>query len=125
MLKRWFASLTEPIQALWLRLTLGVQRRIPARYRRLLWNRYALVLAYMVIYLLFLDKYDLLSRGKRMARIHQLEQEQRFYTRDIERLRKEQHILQHDLAQLEQVARSSYYMKRPDEDVYLVEAVPQ
>jgi cell division protein DivIC len=120
-MKNPLKPLQQRIVAFGLALKARTIDRIPPVWQKRLFNRYALVLAYVLVWMLFFDKYDVLSHGRLAARIHTLEAERRYYLLEIESLRKQQYILQNDVNEIERVAREAYYMKRPNEDLFIVE----
>ena len=86
----------------------------------LLRNKYVLTFAVFAVYLTFFDHYSLLKRAELSATLDGLEREKVQYARAIE----EAEALQATIsADEERFARERYYMKRPDEDVYIVERV--
>lgn len=90
------------------------------RLRALLRNRYVVVGALAVLWMLLFDRYDISVHWRLQSRIHQLEHDRTFYQREIARLKAERRLLQTSRAEAERLARERYLMKRPDEDVYLI-----
>ncbi len=83
-------------------------------------NRYLLIVVWVVVWLLFLDKYDLRTRAKMSDRIGKLEADKAFYQKEIARLRMERNLLRNDRAEVERIAREAYLMKRDNEDIFVV-----
>jgi cell division protein DivIC len=73
------------------------------------------------IWIMFLDGNDLINRFQMQSKLKELEQEKAFYSKEIQRLKKEQKTLQVRPEFLEQFARENYFMKRKGEDIYIVE----
>ena len=70
--------------------------------------------------LLFLDKNDFFAQFDRRKELRELEQSKAYYTREIASERKELEALKTNPATLEKYAREKYYMKRDNEEIFLV-----
>ena len=86
-------------------------------------NKYVLVLLVAGIWILFFDRYYIFGQSKIKSRIYELEQDRNFYKKTCEDLKERQAVLDSDPAELEKYAREKYYMKRKDEDVFLVKTL--
>ena len=71
--------------------------------------------------MLFLDKNDLFTQIDRTRELRQLRQSKAYYTDKIARERKELEGLEHNPAVVERYAREKFYMKRDQEEIFLVE----
>lgn len=83
-------------------------------------NRYVLVLLFFIIWMLFLDNYSYLDHRILNNEIDELEDNINYYKKEI----KEDSIKIKKLKntdQIEKYAREKYYMKRENEDIYLIE----
>lgn len=74
-----------------------------------------------LLWMFFLDINDIPSQFQRNQDIRSLEQEKDFYERETEKVRKDREKLLTDDAMLEKFAREKYLMKKPSEDVYVLE----
>ena len=72
-------------------------------------------------WMFFLDANDLPSQFRRNQDIRQLEQEKAFFQDEIERVRQEREELLTNDELLEKFARERYLMKKPSEDLYVLE----
>ncbi len=89
-----------------------------ANVPRYLRNKYALVFIVFAVYITFFDHYSLLKQHDLNQTLSNLEREKVQYMRTIE----ESTALQATIdADEERFARERYFMKRADEDVYIVE----
>jgi cell division protein FtsB len=79
-----------------------------------------LILAFACIWMVFFDRYNLKSQFSMRQQIMELEQDKAFYIKSIEKVDYEYDKLYHNPKALEQYAREKYYMKRADEDVFVV-----
>lgn len=86
----------------------------------LLKNKYSLTLIAFAIWLLFFDKNDLVSQFKLRAQVYRMEQKKKFYTDKIAQINLEKQQLFANPASLEKFAREKYYMKKDNEDLYVI-----
>jgi len=71
--------------------------------------------------MLFFDGNDLINQFQLYQKMKELEQEKRFYQKNIERIEKEYKALEENPELLEKLAREKYLLKKKNEDVYIVE----
>ena len=88
--------------------------------RALLRNRYVVVGALALAWMLLFDRYDLSVHWRLDRKISQLQADRRFYRAEIARLSDERRLLMTSPAEAERLARERYLMKRPDEDLYVI-----
>ncbi len=87
---------------------------------RFLTNRYFLVFAFFVVWMIFLDNYSLLDHRILDKEINELEDNKEYYKDEI-KLDEEKIKLLKNPDQIEKYAREKYYMKRDSEDIYIIE----
>ena len=88
--------------------------RIPAPLR----NRYFLALVIFAGWLIFFDKHDVLTQWKLQRTVNKLEEDKAYYSLEIQR--QEQKRLDLELNK-EKYAREQYYMKKSNEEVFIIE----
>lgn len=71
--------------------------------------------------MLFFDSNDLLSQFKLRKRKNELANEKEFYLKRINEVKEERKALQNNNHLLEKFAREKYLMKKPSEDIYVIE----
>lgn len=90
------------------------------KFLKFLGNRYVLVLAIFIIWMLFLDNYSYLEHRVLNNQIEELNDNIDYYKTEIKkdsiRIKKLKNT-----DQIEKYAREKYYMKREDEDIYIIE----
>jgi cell division protein FtsB len=89
---------------------------IPAVFR----NKYLLAFAAFCVIILFLDKNDLLTQIERKKELRALENSRDYYSREITRLRKDYQDLTTEPSAIEKLAREAFYMKRDNEELFLI-----
>ncbi len=83
-------------------------------------NMYVLVLTVFVIWMIFFDTNSLLIHLELRKEIKKLEKQQEFLTTEIAKDKKVLKKLS-DPEELEKFAREQYYLKKKDEEIYLIE----
>lgn len=87
---------------------------------KILGNRYAIVLVFFTIWMLFLDNTSYMEHRALNKQIEELEDNKKYYQEEIKK--DEENIKQlKNPDQIEKYAREKYYMKRDSEDIYIIE----
>ncbi len=84
-------------------------------------NKYVLTLIVYLIYLTFFDSNNLGNQWQLYLQSKKLDKEKSFYTQELEKLYREKEELFSDMAHIEKFARENYFMKRSDEQIYIIE----
>ncbi len=88
--------------------------KIPKRLQ----NRYVLAIVLFFIFFLVFSKYNIYNIYKLNREVKRLEKEKRFYRSHIDKIRREKANFDHNL---EKFAREKYFVKRPGEEVFVIE----
>ena len=83
-------------------------------------NIYVLILTVFVIWMLFFDTNSLMIHLELKREIQKLEKQKEFLSKEIE---KDKKIIEQlsDPEELEKFAREEYYLKKKNEEIYLIE----
>lgn len=86
------------------------------------WKKYRkwLVIVGLTIWMLFLDRNNLINLYNYKAELSTLENKKEYYQSEIERMKSDKDIIFNDEASLERYAREKYLMKKEDEDIYII-----
>lgn len=84
-------------------------------------NKYVIALSAFALWILFFDRNDVFTQLDRKTELEKLEASKAYYEAEIVSLKKELSDLQNNPAILEKFARENFYLKRPSEDVFIVE----
>ncbi len=89
-------------------------------YLKFLANRYVLVLLFFITWMLFLDNYSYLEHRILDKEIEEIEDNIQYYKTEI---KKDSANIKHlkNIDHIEKYAREKYYMKRENEDIYIIE----
>ncbi|MES2108338.1 MAG: septum formation initiator family protein [Bacteroidota bacterium] len=83
-------------------------------------NKYFLVSAAFVVWMIFFDKNDLFSQYQYHTEVNKLKQERDFYQKETAKVTKDLEELTSNPQQLEKFAREKYLMKKDNEDVFVI-----
>jgi len=99
---------------------MGLKKLRKKKWFGLLTNMYVLVLTVFVIWMLFFDTNSLLIHLELKKEINKLEKQQQFLKEEIANDKKILEKLS-DPEELEKFARENYYLKKKNEEIYLIE----
>jgi cell division protein FtsB len=83
-------------------------------------NKYFLTTVAFIVWLVFFDSNNMLTRNRLQEKLDGLNQEKQFYLDEIRRDSTLTHDLIDDSSALEKFAREKYLMKKDKEDLFLV-----
>jgi cell division protein DivIC len=84
-------------------------------------NKYLVALSVFLLWVLFFDSRDVFSQLEKKAELNNLLESKKFYETEIVTAKKQLADIQNNAAALEKIAREKYKMKKPNEDLFLVE----
>lgn len=84
-------------------------------------NWYVLFAVLFLLWLAFFDENSILSRIQSLKELHDLEAKALYYQRKIDEDKKKVDALRSGSEALEKFARETYYMKAPNEEIFLIE----
>lgn len=89
-------------------------------FLRFLGNKYVLVLIGLAVWLMFLDNYSYFENRTINKELEELEENKAYY---IQEIKKDSASIKqlNNPDQTEKYAREKYYMKRENEDIYIIE----
>ncbi len=99
---------------------MGIKNLKKKKWFGILTNIYVLVLTVFVVWMLFFDTNSLLIHRELKKEIKNLEKTQDFLQNEIEKDKKIIKKLS-DSNELEKFAREQYYLKKKNEEIYLIE----
>lgn len=83
-------------------------------------NKYILTSIFFVIWLFAFDQNNLVERSKNIKEYNQLLKDKEYYLKKIEEDRQQLKELKTNDENLEKFAREKYFMKKENEDVYVI-----
>jgi len=83
-------------------------------------NRYFYTALAFIIWMAFFDSDNFREQMRLSNKIERLQQKKHFYQTEIQKNKSSLNALKYDTSQLEKYARETYFMKKDNEDVYVV-----
>lgn len=83
-------------------------------------NKHVITLVGFTVWITFFSQYNLLERFRLVNNLNQLRQEKLYYLEQIKRDSTRLHELTTDRDNLEKYAREQYYMRKPNEDIFII-----
>ncbi len=90
-----------------------ILKKIPAPLK----NKYFIVLAFFCALMIFFDKHDVLTQWRLQQTLNQLEKDKVYYQNKIKEAKEDKRDIE---LNTEKFARERYYMKKDDEDVFII-----
>jgi hypothetical protein len=100
-------------------------RKIYDKIPRFIKNKYFVVFVLFVVWLLFLDRNNILSQLGLRGDLHKLQKEKEFYLDETRKDSTELQRLVNDSTEAEKIGREKYMMKRDSEDIFLLVRKPK
>jgi len=83
-------------------------------------NKYFYTGLAFVVWMIFFDQESFIDRYRLNRTLERLENQKAFYLDEISKNEAAIYILENDTSQLERFAREKYYMKKDNEDVFVI-----
>ena len=94
-----------------------MSKKLPRLFR----NFYAVTCVCFLVWMIFLDANDLISRFRMGSKLRSLEDEREYYQEKISEVEKVRQELTTNKELLEKFAREQYLMKKPTEDIFIIQ----
>jgi cell division protein DivIC len=88
---------------------------------KILRNKYLVALSVFLAWIIFFDSRDIFTQMEKKGELNSLLESKHFYEKEIAAAKKQLADIQTNAAALEKIAREQYKMKKPNEDLFLVE----
>ncbi len=83
-------------------------------------NKYTITFVLFLIWLLFFDRNDAFTQMDLGRQVRKLSEEKRYYMAEIDKNKRATEELKNNVESIEKYARERYWMKKDNEDVYVV-----
>jgi len=91
-------------------------QKIPTVFK----NKYMLTLIVFLIWMLFFDAHNIVSRISGYSQLSEAKAKRKYYIKEIEANKKDMEELMTNQKTLEKFAREKYKMKKDDEDLFII-----
>jgi len=86
-------------------------------------NKYVIALAIFAVIILFTDHNNLFEQWDRKQELKELQAKKAYYQQEIEKTKRKLADLSNNTAALEKFAREKFYMKRDNEDLFVMDSI--
>ena len=86
-------------------------------------NKYVIALAIFAVIILFTDHNNLFEQWDRKQELKKLQSKKTYYEEEIEKTKRKLADLSNNVAALEKFAREKFYMKRGNEDIFVIDSL--
>lgn len=86
---------------------------------RFLRNRYAMATLLFAIWVAFFDQHNMIDQVELRAELYQLQEDREYYQSEIQQIKEDLDELLSDNSKLEKFAREKYFMKKPNEEIFV------
>jgi len=83
-------------------------------------NKFFIAFAAFTVWMLFFDERDIFTMSHQRQELRELQKSEKYYTEQINKEKTELENLKNSPATLEKYAREKYFMKRDNEDLFLI-----
>lgn len=83
-------------------------------------NKYWIAIAAFIVWIAFFDQYDLGTIFRLRNDLQKMEHDKMYYEREIESTNSKLEELNSNIDAVEKYARENYYMKKEDEDIFII-----
>jgi len=93
----------------------------PNRWYRILLNKYLIVSVFFVVWMIFFDQNSYFIHKELDKEIQKLNQDKKYYEEKLEKETIQIHQMKTNASEIERVAREKHYLKKENEDVFIIE----
>ena len=83
-------------------------------------NKYFLATAAFILWMLFFDKNDMMSQYEYRSQANKLQEEKEYFEKETAQVKTDLDELNTNLNTAEKFAREKYFMKKDNEDLYVI-----
>ena len=87
---------------------------------KILRNKYLILFLFFILWVIFIDDYNLINQSKIKNTVDDLKSQKEFYITEIKSDSTELYKLQNDPAEQERFAREKFLMKKENEDIFII-----
>jgi len=88
-------------------------------------NKYTIGIIVFVVWMTFFDRNDIISQVSLRSQLSTLQSDKQYYIEEIERNKNDMNELMSNNENLEKFAREKYYMKKEDEEIFVIVTEPK
>ena len=83
-------------------------------------NKYVVTLLIFILWIIFIDNYNIISQYKTYEHLKNLKETKEFYKKEIEKDSTQLYNLRNDTGEQERFAREKFLMKKENEEIFII-----
>ena len=83
-------------------------------------NKYLILFLFFILWIIFIDDYNLINQSKIKSKVEDLKKQKEFYITEIKSDSTELYKLQNDPDEQEKFAREKFLMKKENEEIFII-----
>ena len=83
-------------------------------------NKYTITIFLFLIWMLFIDDYNLINKKSTIKKINYLQERKKFLSNEIKKDIIKKILLENNVNEQERIAREKYLMKKDNEDLFII-----
>lgn len=89
-------------------------------FKKYILNKYFITSLVFLVWMLFFDQESFIDQIRMSRTLRGLERQKEYYQHEISTIKEAINVLEHDTTHLERYAREKYFMKKDNEDVFVI-----
>jgi hypothetical protein len=98
-----------------------IEKEKSGKWYKILLNKYLIVAVFFVVWMIFFDQNSYFIHKELNKEIKELNHDKKYYTEKLEKESIQIHRMKTNVDEIERVAREKHYLKKEDEDVFIIE----
>ncbi len=83
-------------------------------------NKYVVTLLIFILWIIFIDNYNIISQYKTYKQIKDLKETKKFYKKEIKKDSTQLYNLRNNISEQEKFAREKFLMKKKNEEIFII-----
>ncbi|HMN32739.1 MAG TPA: septum formation initiator family protein [Chitinophagaceae bacterium] len=93
------------------------------KYFAFLKNKFFIVTIVFIVWVTFFAQYDILSVKNQRQELNEMKEKIEYLHQEVEKQQNEKQLLENDSNTVERYAREKYFMKKDNEDIYMIDTL--
>tara|TARA_B100000609_G_C17186883_1_gene420215 strand:- start:934 stop:1236 length:303 start_codon:yes stop_codon:yes gene_type:complete len=99
---------------------MGKEKSFYVQIINLIRNKYTITIFLFLIWMLFIDDYNLINKKSTIKKINYLQERKKFLSNEIKKDSIKKILLENNVNEQERIAREKYLMKKDNEDLFII-----
>ena len=99
---------------------MGKEKSFYIQIIKLIANKYIITIFLFLIWMLFIDDYNLINKKSTIEKINYLQERKKFLSNEIKKDSIKKVLLENNVNEQERIAREKFLMKKDNEDLFII-----